>query len=104
MHLPLYNAIKGLSKGLIGAEGDDTFKSGLLTHESGATQIVYIIEEHDDGKLTILEPMSPAGFTGYVKVVNAGKVIRLSASIGDTSKVIANWGVGMAELSASERR
>ena len=101
-HLPLYNAIKGLSKGLIGAEGDDAFKSGILTHEDGATQLVYIIEEHPDGNLTILAPMSPAGFTGYVLAVSAERVIRLAASIGDTSKVIANWGVGMAELVAAD--
>jgi len=102
MHLPLYNAIKGLSKGLIGAEGEDTFTSGLLTHDDGTKQLVYIIEEHPDGKVTVLEPMSPAGFTGYVKVVSPNDVVRLSASIGDTSRVIANWGVGMSEIMKTE--
>lgn len=101
MRLPLYKAVKQLSKGLVGAESDKAFKSGLLEADDGTTELVYIIEEHSDGRLTILVPWAPAGFAGSVKVVSAGRVTRLSASVGDASRVIAHWGVGMSDIMRS---
>jgi uncharacterized membrane protein len=98
MRLPLYNAVKRLGHGLTGVESDTAFKSGLLQGQDGTTELVYIIEEHDDGKLTILVPLAPAGFTGSVKIVDAERLTRLDASIGDASKVISEWGFGMADL------
>ncbi len=101
MRLPLYKAVKQLSKGLVGAESDNAFHSGLLEADDGTTELVYIIEEHSDGRLTILVPWAPAGFAGSVKVVSAGRVTRLSASVGDASRVIAHWGVGMSDIMRS---
>lgn len=102
MRLPLYDAVKRLSQGLAGTERDDAFKSGLLESDDGTTELVYIIEEHSDGKLTIMVPFAPAGFAGSVKIVSAGRVTRLDASVGDASKVIAHWGVGMSEITRSD--
>jgi len=102
MHLPLYNAVKRLSKGLVGAEHDGAFRSALLDAGDGLTELVYIIEEHSDGNLTILVPLAPAGFAGSVKVVSAERITRLSASVGDASKVVAHWGVGMSDIMRSK--
>jgi uncharacterized membrane protein len=98
MRLPLYNAVKRLGQGLTGVKSDTAFKCGLLQSKDGTTELVYIIEEHADGKLTILVPLAPAGFTGSVKVVAADRLTRLDASIGDASKVISEWGFGMSDL------
>jgi uncharacterized membrane protein len=98
MRLPLYDAVKQLSRGLIDAESDNAFKSGLLESDDGTSELVYIIEEHSDGKLTILVPWAPAGFAGSVKVVSAGRVTRLNVTVGDASKVVAHWGVGMSSI------
>ena len=102
MHLPLYNAVKRLSKGLVGAEHDGAFRSALLDAGDGLTELVYIIEEHSDGNLTILVPLAPVGFAGSVKVVSAERITRLSASVGDASKVVAHWGVGMSDIMRSK--
>jgi uncharacterized membrane protein len=101
MRLPLYKAVKQLSRGLVDAESDGAFKSGLLEADDGTTELVYIIEEHSDGKLTILVPWAPAGFAGSVKVVSTGRVTRLDAGIGDASRVLAHWGVGMSDIMRS---
>jgi uncharacterized membrane protein len=103
MRLPLYNAVKRLGQGLTGAESDSAFKSGLLNNDDGTTELVYVIEEHGDGKLTILVPLAPAGFTGSVKIIDADRLTRLDASIGDASKVIAHWGVGMSDILKQDR-
>lgn len=101
MRVPLYKAVKQLSRGLVDAESDGVFKSALLEADDGTTELVYIIEEHSDGKLTILVPWAPAGFAGSIKVVSTGRVTRLDASIGDASKVFAHWGVGMSDIMRS---
>lgn len=98
MHVPMYKAVKRLSQGLVGTEGEGVFKSGLLETGDGETELVYIIEEHADGKLTVLVPLAPAGFTGSIKVVSPERLIRLDASIGDASKIVAHWGVGMSDI------
>jgi uncharacterized membrane protein len=98
MHLPLYNAVSRLSSGMVGAEHDGAFRSALLEAGDGVTELVYIIEEHGDGNLTILVPLAPAGFVGSVKVVSAERITRISASVGDASQVVAHWGVGMSEI------
>ena len=103
MRLPLYGAVRRLSRGLVGAEDGGIFKSGLLQGDDGTTELVYVVEEHADGRLTILMPFAPAGFAGSVKVVSAERVTTLSASVGDASRVIAHWGVGMSDIMGSER-
>lgn len=103
MHLPLYEAVKRLSHGLLSAEDGNAFKSGLLKADDNSLELVYIIEEHADGKQTILVPFAPAGFAGSVKVVDAARVIRLNATLGDASRVIAHWGVGMSDMMSSDK-
>ena len=104
MHVPLYKVVKRLSQGLVGTEGEGVFKSGLLETRDGETELVYIIEEHADGKLTVLVPLAPAGFTGSIKVVSPERLIRLDASVGDASKVVAHWGVGMSDIMGRHER
>ena len=96
--LPLYNAVKRMGRGLLGAQEDSAFRSGVFTSSNGEKEIVYVIEDHGDGKMTILCPFAPASFAGSVKIVSADRIEILEASFGDASRVIAHWGVGAREL------
>ena len=97
-HLPIYKAVKSLSRGLAGAKEDGVFKPAILTSSDGSREIVYQIEEHDDGQVTILVPWSPTSFAGSIKIMSREKIELLSASLGDTSAVLSNWGVGAKDL------
>jgi uncharacterized membrane protein len=96
--LPLYNAVKRLGRGLMGAQEDSAFRSAIYSFSSGEKEIVYLIEDHGDGQMTILFPWAPASFAGSVKIVSADRIEILEASFGDASRVIAHWGVGAREL------
>ena len=96
--LPLYNAVKRMGRGLLGAQEDSAFRSGVFTSPNGEKEIVYVIEDHGDGQMTILCPFAPASFAGSVKIVSADRIEILEASFGDASRVIAHWGVGAREL------
>lgn len=47
--LPLYGAVKRLSRGLVGAKGDTAFRTAVLNSAGGVREIVYIIEDHVPG-------------------------------------------------------
>jgi uncharacterized membrane protein len=96
--LPLYNAVKRMGRGLLGAQEDSAFRAGVFTSPNGEKEIVYVIEDHGDGQMTILCPFAPASFAGSVKIVSADRIEILEASFGDASRVIAHWGVGAREL------
>ena len=96
--LPLYNAVKSLARGLVGAQEDTAFRSAVLHSPDGAREIVYVIEEHSDGQMTVLVPWAPASFAGSVKIVGSDRIEMLDASVGGASRVLAHWGVGAREL------
>ena len=96
--LPLYNAVKNLTRGLVGAKEDASFRSAVLDSPDGEREIVYVIEDHGDGQMTVLVPWAPASFAGSVKIVSIDRIELLDASLADTSRVLSHWGVGAREL------
>jgi uncharacterized membrane protein len=96
--LPLYEAVKNLSGGLIGSKSEAAFQSAVLHSADGEREIVYMIEDHDDGHVTVLVPWAPASFAGSVKILPKERIEVLDASLGDTSRVLGHWGVGTHDL------
>jgi uncharacterized membrane protein len=95
--LPLYNAVRSLARGLVGIR-DAAFQSAVLTSPDGVREIVYVIEDHGDGQVTVLVPWAPASFAGSVKILSRDRIEMLDASLGDTSRVLGHWGVGARDL------
>jgi uncharacterized membrane protein len=96
--LPVYNAVKSLSRGLVGAKKDGVFRPAVLNSPDGEREIVYVIEEHGDGQLTVLVPWAPASFAGSVKIMASGRIEMLDATLDEASRALAHWGVGVREL------
>jgi len=96
--LPMYNALKSLSKGLLGAKEDTAFRAAVLISPDGGREIVYVIEDHGDENLTVLVPWAPASFAGSVKIMGSDRIEMLDAPLGDVSKALSHWGVGVRDL------
>ena len=96
--LPLYGAVKRLSRGLIGAKEDNAFRPAVFSSADGEREIVYVIEDHGDDQVTVLVPWAPASFAGSVKIVGTDRIEMLDASLGDVSRALSHWGVGVCEL------
>ena len=96
--LPVYKALKSLTTGFAEAGKDGAFKTAVLNHPAGESEIVYIVEDHGNGYLTVLLPWAPTAFSGSVKVVNLDRLEFLDANLGDVSKVLSHWGVGVRDL------
>jgi len=102
--LPLYNAVKSLARGLVGAQEDTAFRSAVLHSPDGEREIVYVIEEHGDGQMTVLVPWAPASFAGAVKIISSDRIEMLDVSVGDASRVLGHWGVGARDLIGKNKR
>ena len=96
--LPGYTALKNLTTGFTEACRDGGFKAAVLTSLDGEQQIVYVIEDHGNGNLTVLVPWAPAAFSGPVKIVDGDRVKILKANLGDVSLALGHWGMGVREL------
>jgi uncharacterized membrane protein len=102
--LPAYGAIKSLTNSFKGVEAVDGFKPAVLTSSQGGQEIVYVIEEHGDGKMTILVPWAPTPFAGSVKIVPSDELEMMNATVGEASRVLSHWGVGVSKLLGKGRK
>jgi uncharacterized membrane protein len=96
--LPGYNALKNLTRGFAGARQGGAFKPALLVSPGGERELAYVIEDHGDGQVTVLLPWSPTAFTGPLKIVDRGRVELLNVDLGEFTKVLSQWGVGVRDL------
>ena len=96
--IPLYRAVKRLTSGFSDAGGDEAFLPGLLNSAAGEQDLVFVIEDHGNGKLTVMIPWAPAAFAGSIKVVAADKVEILDTNVGEYSKILSHWGVGLPKV------
>ena len=96
--LPAYKALKSLTTGFAEAGKDGAFRAAVLTSSDGDREIVYVIEDHGDGELTVLVPWAPASFAGSIKIVARDRVEMLDSNLGDVSRAIGHLGVGVHDL------
>jgi len=96
--LPIYNAVKNLSKGLAGARDDTAFNPAVFNSAEGQREIVYVIEDHGDGNLTVLAPWAPASFSGQVKILASDRIQMLDATLDEVSRALSFWGLGTRHL------
>jgi uncharacterized membrane protein len=96
--LPVYKALKSLTTGFAEAGKDGAFKTAMLKSSNGEREIVYVIEDHGDGQHTVLLPLAPTAFSGFVKVVDQDRLEILDANLGNVSRVLSHWGVGTRNL------
>jgi uncharacterized membrane protein len=96
--IPMYRAVKRLTSGFTDADGDRAFLPGLLNSGEGEQDLVFVIEDHGNGKLTVMLPWAPAAFAGSLKIVDAAKVELVDSNIGEYSKLLSHWGVGLPKV------
>ena len=96
--LPVYAALKRLTRGFAGTEAGETFMPALLEIDAGIQEIVYVVEESEEGLAAVLVPHAPTAFSGPVKIVDRKRLTLLDTNIGDLSRSLSHWGVGTVLL------
>ena len=102
--LPAYNAIKSLTTGFTDSQQESSFKPALLKSVSGEKELVYIVEDHGDGNLTVMLPWTPTPFAGVIKIVPKERVEPLAASMTKVTEALSQWGIGTKNLLAGKTK
>ncbi|NQT69072.1 MAG: hypothetical protein HQ552_05780 [Desulfobacteraceae bacterium] len=96
--LPGYRFLKSLVTGLLGAEDAAGFKPAMLVSAEGQREFAYVVEDHGNGRLTVLVPWAPTAFAGSVKIVAKDQIELLDAGLSDVSLVLNHLGLGARDL------
>ena len=97
--LPGYQLLKTVSQRLGGMEDGTLFSAALADlHGTEARAFVFIVEDHDDGRYTVLVPNAPTPNVGTLYVLPSERVTRLSAPAGSAVNCFMQWGIGSKRL------
>ncbi len=95
--VPGYEVLGNVLKGF--ADDKRSFPPVLVNlYGPDAAVFAMIMDENEDGTLTIFVPASPALTVGVVHVVNPSLVTRLEASVADVTGCVSQWGIGSRKV------
>jgi len=98
--LPGYALLRSLTQRLAGETRDQAWKPALAEIEDALVP-AFIIEELEDGRLTIFVPSVPTPLAGAVYILSADRVHALNIPFTQAVKVISRWGSGSKQLVAA---
>ena len=101
--LPGYDLLRSLTRRLAGDTDQEAWKPALAEIEDALVP-AFIIEEHDDGRLTIFVPSVPTPFAGAVYVLDRARVHAVDVPFTQAVRSISRWGSGSRDLVAAMRK
>ena len=92
----LSNVLKGF------AEKKTAYRAALVRLYGPGTAVMgFIMEENDNGSLTVFVPAVPTMTVGSLHVVDRERVTMLEASSIDVTNCISQWGIGSQKILGS---
>ena len=101
--LPGYGLLRSLTQRLA-EDGDETAWKPALVELEDALVPAFIIEELDDGRLTVFVPSVPTPLAGAVYVLARERVHPLDVPFTQAIRSVSRWGSGSKELVAAMRQ
>jgi uncharacterized membrane protein len=98
--IPGYTVIRSLSQRMAGQGQESEWKPALVEMEDGLVP-AFIIEELEDGRLTVFVPSIPTPLAGAVYILKPEQVHPLEVSFTQAVTVISHWGSGSKNLVAA---
>jgi len=98
--IPGYAVFRGLAQQLSGESSDSAWKPALVEIEDALVP-GFIIEELDDGQLTVFVPSIPTPLAGAVYILRRERVHPLDIPFTSAIQVVCKWGSGSKALVAA---
>jgi uncharacterized membrane protein len=98
--VPGYALIRSLTQRLAGKGEENVWKPALAEIEDALVP-AFIIEELDDGRLTIFVPSVPTPLAGAVYILDRERVHPLDVPFTQAIRTVSRWGSGSKELVAA---
>jgi len=100
--LPGYGLLRSLTQRLAGDGEESAWKPALVEIEDALVP-GFIIEELDDGRLTVFVPSIPTPLAGAVYILGRARVHPLDIPFTQAIKSVSRWGAGSKDLVAAMR-
>ena len=98
--IPGYAVFRGLAQQLSGESRDSAWKPALVEIEDALVP-GFIIEELEDGQLTVFVPSIPTPLAGAVYILRRERVHALDIPFTSAIQVVSKWGSGSKALVAA---
>ena len=98
--LPGYALLRSLSQRLAGENQENTWKPALVEIEEALVP-AFIVEELEDGRVTVFVPSVPTPFAGAVYILSPERVHPLDIPFTQAIQSISRWGSGSKDLVAA---
>lgn len=99
--VPGYRMLKTLTHRLGGLDEGTLFSAALADlHGSDSRALAFIVEEHADGRYTLLVPNAPTPTVGTLYVLPRERVQRIAATPAAVLNCFTQWGIGSSRLLA----
>jgi|SRR5688572_15756489 len=98
--LPGYAVIRGMTQRMAG-KGDENEWQPVLAEIEDALVPAFIVEELDDGRVTVFVPSVPTPFAGAVYILGRDRVHLVDVPFTQAMKSVSRWGSGSKELVAA---
>jgi len=101
--IPGYAVFRGLAQQLSGESRDSAWKPALVEIEDALVP-GFIIEELEDGQLTVFVPSIPTPLAGAVYILRRERVHALDIPFTSAIQVVSKWGSGSKALVAAMKK
>jgi uncharacterized membrane protein len=96
-HLPMYKIMKSLVGAFLNLEDEDAFKPACWRHDDGSLEPIFVIGEHGQDMLVVMQPWTPTPFAGSVRVVPRNQVDLVPVTLDEYSLALTHFGLGLSE-------
>jgi uncharacterized membrane protein len=101
--IPGYALFRSLTQRLAGESRENVWKPALVEIEEALVP-AFIIEEFEDGRLTVFVPSIPTPLAGAVYVLSRERVHPLDVPFTQAIQTVSRWGSGAKELVAAMQK
>jgi uncharacterized membrane protein len=95
--IPGYEVVRSLTRQLAGQGQESEWQPALAEIEEALVP-AFIVEELDDGRLTVFVPSSPTPLAGTIYILTPERVHRLNVPFTQALKTVTRWGSGSKAL------
>jgi len=97
--IPGYQIIAKIARGFSG--GEAAYPRVMIElHGPGVSVFGFVMEEHDNGLLTVFVPSTPVLTVGNLYMVEPERITQLTAGASEVADCISQWGMGSKKIVA----
>ena len=97
--VPGYQIVANIAKGFSGSEA--SYPPALIElQESGVAAFGFVMEEHENGQVTVYVPTAPVLTVGAIYLVARDRITLLDAAATEVVDCISQWGMGSKKIVA----